>query len=140
MKHIKILLILAFVLTLTGCFNKGKGYTEISYDKLIKKLNNKESFVLMIGSSECTHCDEFKLTLEEINKKYSINIQYIDIYKIKDDAEKEANLKRLFPYSGTPTTVNIVDGKEETILSRIEGSRDYSDTKEKLIKWGYIKE
>ena len=73
---------------ITGCFNKGKGYTEIGYDNLMKKINNKESFVLMIGSSSCTHCDEFKLTLEEINKKYPINIQYIDIYKIKDAEEK----------------------------------------------------
>lgn len=140
MKSIKILLTLIFIFMVTGCFNKGKGYTEISYEALMKKLDNKESFILMIGSSNCTHCDEFKLTLEEINKKYSINVQYIDIYKIKDDAEKLANLKKISPYSGTPTTVNIVDGKEETILSRIEGSRDYSDTKDKLIKWGYIKE
>ncbi|MEG2028835.1 MAG: hypothetical protein RR050_03020, partial [Bacilli bacterium] len=84
-------------------------------------------------------CDQFKLTLEEINKKYHINIKYIDIYKLENEPQKIEKIKKLFPYTGTPTTINIIDGKEQNNLSRIDGARDYIDTKEKLIKWGYIK-
>ncbi|MDD3187064.1 MAG: thioredoxin family protein [Bacilli bacterium] len=138
-KAIQFLLILFSVFIISGCKNSGVGYTEVSYDELINMLNNKESFMLMIGSSNCTHCDEYKLTLEEINKKYGIDVKYIDISKITDENEIN-NLKSYFYYAGTPTTINVVDGVEENTLSRIVGSRDYSFVKDKMIQWGYIKE
>ncbi|MEG0826259.1 MAG: thioredoxin fold domain-containing protein [Bacilli bacterium] len=140
MKNVtKILIFVMILLFNNGCTKKGIGYSEISYDKLTKMIEAKENFILMISSSVCPHCDQFKLTLEEINKKYHINIKYIDIYKLENEPQKIEKIKKLFPYTGTPTTINIIDGKEQNNLSRIDGARDYIDTKEKLIKWGYIK-
>lgn len=137
-KIYKILMVLLLILTVSGCKNS-VGYSKISYNDLMKKLENKDSFILMIGSSECPHCDSFKLTLEEINKKYSIDVQYIDILEITDQSNI-SNLKSHFPYTGTPTTINIVNGVERNSLDRIEGTDDYLDVKNKLVKWGYIKE
>ena len=92
----------------------------------------------MIGATSCTHCDKFKLTLAEVKKRYKVTFYYIDVDKLS--AEEESKLKSNFPYTGTPTTVNIIDGVEVNSQSRIDGSLDYCVVKKRLLKWGYIKE
>lgn len=136
MKYIKIFMLFIFVFII-GCGN-GKGYSEITYKNLLDMIENKDSFLLMISSSTCPHCDQFKITIEELNKKYKTDIKYIDVDKLNQD--EMLNLKALFPYRGTPVTIKIVDGQEENIDSRIDGAKDYSYTKQKLIEWKYIKE
>ena len=49
-------------------------------------------------------------------------------------------LKSMFDFTGTPTNINIVDGKENTASPRIRGRSDYLEIKNRLISWGYIKE
>jgi len=138
MKKVLLITMLLFSLfIITGC-KRTKGYSELSYNELNDKINNKETFILMIESSLCSHCTELKKTIENINQKYKIDIKYIDIYFLTE--EEIANIKNKFSYSGTPTVVNVIDGIEKNNQDRITGSKDYSYVKEKLIKWGYIKE
>ena len=133
----KKVILLVIVFLLTGCVTDN-GYTEISYKELLEKLDNQENFVLTIEATGCSYCEKFEKTIVEINKKYSLDIKYIDMAKLNEEEKKY--IKSIFPYTGTPTTINIVNGQEENSLSRIEGAKDYSYVKEKLIKWGYIEE
>ncbi len=125
--------IFCFFLYING---KGK-YKEISYEELQEKFDSKESFVLTIESATCSACQMFKGDIEKITSKYGVIVYYIDEDKLSE--EEQENIDKTFDIEGTPTTVNIVNGKELNIYSRIVGA-DYMATKQKLIKWGYIEE
>ena len=147
MKHLKdivivIITILLIVLVGIGAYKiffSPKTYTEIKYNKLIKMIDKEDKFVLFIGSEKCSHCATFKTTVNEVVKEKKINIYYIDVSKL---TEKEyAYLNSHFPFSGTPTTVIVKDGKEyERQLCRIDGAKDYDYVIDKLTKAGIIKE
>ncbi len=132
-----IWILFATVLFLTGCFNKLKTYEEVDYTKLMDMFDQKQSFVLFIGSTECQHCDLFKETLNEVIKKYQIRITYIDISKLS--SEEENKFKSKVNFTGTPTTVFIENGEETSMYDRIDGNKSMDKVVEKLKKKGYIK-
>ena len=137
MKKISLIILLIISSFFISACNKGS-YEELNYKQLMKKIEKEESFVLTLGAASCINCEIFRETIEEINKKYKITTYYIDLDKLDEDQSE--TIKKLFPFSGTPTTINIVKGKEKNILSRIVGAKDYITVKEKLISWNYIKE
>lgn len=135
-KIIAIILTIAFIFTTTGC-NKLTTYEELTYDDLMNKIEQKEDFVLMIGSSECNHCLTFKKTLDKVIEKYQVKIYYINVHDLSDEEDKE--LRNQFYYTGTPTTVFVKKGKETSMNDRIDGNKPYKTVVEKLKKQGYIK-
>lgn len=139
MKKYFIILIMALgiMLLVSACGKKLTTYEEISYDDFKSKIKNKESFVLFVGSSTCTACDKYKITLNEFIEDYQIQIYYIDISKINNDAMSE--FMTVINFSSTPTTVFITDGIEKTVYNRIVGALPYSKIVSKFEKAGYIK-
>lgn len=133
MKKILILMIIP-ILMLCGCSKKT--YTEINYDNLKQKVENKEDFILFIGADSCSHCATYKTTLNSIIDEYNVDVYYIDIDKLSQS--ENSYLNALAPYTGTPTTVFIENGKEESPYNRIEGDMDYEYVVEKLKKNKYI--
>ena len=140
-----IFLIVGMTLILIGCLCNllpkllvPKTYKEINFSKLEKMIDNKEDFVLFIGSEECSHCKKFKKTINRVVEEYKIKVYYIDILKLNE--EENAFINAHFPYSGTPTTIVIKDGVEyERQRTRIEGAKGYEFTVERLTKAGIIK-
>lgn len=105
----KIILILLGIMLLTGCSSQLKTYNEISYSGLLKKVENKETFILYIGSSECSHCKEFKYTLDEVITEYQVKVSYLNIAGFSDS--RYAKLKNLVTFGGsTPTVLFIKSG------------------------------
>lgn len=137
MKKLFILIVIGFSLCLTGCGNKLKTYDELDYKTLMNMFDEKKSFILFIGSTECQHCDLYKETLNEVISKYQVKISYIDISKLS--AEENAKLKVHVNYNGTPTTVFIENGAETSMYDRIDGNKPMNKVVEKLKKKGYIK-
>jgi Thioredoxin-related protein len=133
----KILIIIPFIMLLFGCANN-KGYNELTYKQLNEKIENKESFILFIGAKTCSHCELFKETVKEVNDKYKVTINYIDIDKL--NSSDLNHLNNIASFSGTPTTIFITKGKEESTYNRISGNRDYDYVVSKLKQNGYIKE
>lgn len=131
----KILMCLIALLCLTGCTSKIK-YTQISYNDLENKINNKETFILVIGSSTCSNCTTFKQTIEntEVNKRVEMSYIYIDSLSDEDYAK----LYSKYAVNSTPTTIFFKDGKETSIYDRIIGRVDSSELKTYLQKQGYI--
>ena len=75
----KVLLVLLVMLSLVGC-SKGT-YTEpveIKYDEFQSKIDNKESFVLFMWQTGCSHCEAFEPTLKEVIKEKDILIYSIN--------------------------------------------------------------
>ena len=130
----KIIIILASCLFLFGC--DSNKYQEINYNEFNKKISNKEDFILFIGSKECSHCDTFKETLNIVLDDYKVTVNYIDVSKFNKHQTKTFNSK--INYSGTPTTVFIKNGKEESTYNRIIGSKSYDYVVEKFKINGYI--
>ena len=126
MKKVLIVLTAIFCLTLTGC-KKSKELISINYDELAEKISNKDSFVLYVGSSSCSHCANFKPTLEKVIDKYKLDVYYINMANLSE-AKYNAVMKKI-DGQGTPTTVYIEKGKTKT-SPRIEGERDYDTTVE----------
>ncbi len=121
MKKIFIMLIALFSIFITGC-NNTTSLKEISYDELAQKIENKDSFVLYVGSSECSHCAEYKPILEKVINKYKLEVYYIDLAKVSSSKYKAVMDK--IDGKGTPTTVYLEKGKTQ-ISPRVEGARDY---------------
>ena len=80
-KILYVLILIPLLLIISGC--GAKTYDEITYDDLNNMLDDKESFVLFIGSATCTHCDAYKVTLNKVIEEYNVDIKYLDISKIK---------------------------------------------------------
>ena len=141
MKKKIVILIICLVLLIGGIFiitglNKG-GLEKISNKELLTKIENKESFILMVGQTTCSHCLEYRPRLEKILKEYNLVGYYIE-FDLLNDSEKE-EFNKYITFSSTPVTIFFDKGGEETTATRIVGARDNEYVIAKLKKNGYIK-
>lgn len=136
LKKFFLMLIISLVFV-TGCEKKLSTYDEISYNKLIEKLDSKESFILYIGSASCSHCALFKGTINSVIKNYQVKVSYIDISKL---TKTELNLlSSRIQYSGTPTVAFVEKGQASSALNkRIVGDVEYDKVVKKMQTNGYI--
>ena len=130
-------LIFVFILVLlTGC-SFLSSYDEVSYKEFKNKIKNKDSFILFVGSSTCSACKSYKITLNKVIKKYNVDVKYIDLAKLSDDENSEFSAS--FPISGTPTTLYVKNGKEKDTYNRVVGDVKYSKIFKSFKENGYIK-
>lgn len=135
MKKILVFFAVMLSLALTGC--ESRTYTEISFSDLENMIQEKQDFILFIGSETCSACSSFKITVKELVQNYNIDIKYLDISKLtSSDSDK---LLEYFPFDATPTTILVKRGKEKGDDSRIVGNEKYSKVEKILKEKGYIK-
>ena len=123
---------------LVGCTEK-KGYTEITYKELEKKVEDKDTFALFIGRTSCSACDVFKTILNDTYAKdyaKESTIYYIDLDDLTDEEDTLFHSK--YSYSGTPTVTIITEGKFSPNDS-VSGSDKYNDMIDKMRSKGLIK-
>ena len=111
-------------------------FKELSYKEVMQKINNKESFVLVITQTTCSHCESFKPKVKQVANDYRINIYYMEA-DLLDEVQRNAFLK-IVHYDGTPTTVFFINGEEETAASRINGDASTDKIIKKLKSNGFI--
>lgn len=117
-----------------------KHLIEIKFSELQKKVDNKETFILVLTQTDCSHCMEYKPTLKKVLAEYDIYAYELNISEDKISKEDKAKLKQIANTSGTPTTVFITNGEEKTTSTRLVGNRPSSDIIKRLKAMGYIKE
>lgn len=131
-KRIIILFITCLVILIGALvfdkINSKEYLKELKYDEVIKKIENKESFVLCLSQTTCSHCAEFKPTLKKVAKEYKTEMYYIETNLFTE--EQNTEFKKIINFTGTPTTVFFTNGEEKTAANRIVGEL----SKEKLIK------
>lgn len=137
MKQIIYIISIMSILFLTGC-NKTYEYTNLNYDELQTKLDNKDSFVLVLGSSTCSACAQYEKTMKNVIKEEKVEIFYLDLYKLSE--EEHSKIYSKYVVNTTPTTVFIKDGLETSTYDRIVGSKSYSVILENLKKHGFVGE
>ena len=110
-KKIKYLLIGIFIVFLTGCGNSSNTITEIDYSKLEEMIDNKESFILEVVQTGCSHCEEFSPRFKAVLKTNDKEAYSINLYNLTEEEAKKFN-ELTTSVSGTPTVLYFEDGKE----------------------------
>lgn len=135
-KTIKFLLIGIFIVFLTGCGNSSNTITEIDYSKLEEMIDNKESFILEIVQTGCSHCEEFSPRFKAVLKTNDLTAYSLNLYNLtEEDAKKFSKLTT--SVSGTPTVLFFENGKETS--NKISGAVSNEKIEEHLKDAGYIK-
>ena len=111
---------------------------EIKYEKMMEKVNNKDTFVVLFSQTTCSHCQAFKPKLESVANEFNIKIYYLETDLLDEDEYKQ--LKKDFSFSGTPTTLFIINGEEKTAATRINGDVSRDKIISKLKSNGFIDE
>ena len=133
----KIIVIILTCIFIVGCVNK-KPYIEIKYKEFANKIENKESFILYIGSTDCSFCERYEKTLKRVVNKYNVDVYYINVAKEKISSEDKTSLNNVVDFSGTPTTVFIKAGEVESRYNRIDGAVTSDKIIEAFVRNGYI--
>ena len=144
MKNKKIWIILGIVLILVGgCFltykllnKKYSNIQSITVSELEQKINNKDSFVLVLSQTGCSHCKQYLPELNRTLKDIQFMAYELNITNISE--EEQNTLNKIVNFSGTPTTVFYRDGVESTTLNRINGYANGTKVLERLKSLGYI--
>ena len=140
-KKVTILVIVCLVILIGGFvadkFLSKEYLVEIKYKEVMKKVENKDSFILLLSQTTCSHCAEYKPKLKRVTKKYKVYVYYLETDLLSEKEEKE--IKKLFSFTGTPTTVFVTDGEEKTAATRINGDADEKKIISKFKSNGFIK-
>ena len=111
---------------------------EINMQQLEEKINNKDTFILVMTQTGCVHCQRYLPTIKKVSREYGVTFYVLNRAKLSK--EEYNRLNDIANISGTPSTIFIVDGEEKTALNRLTGSIEKSRLVEKLISEGYINE
>jgi len=110
---------------------------ELTYNELVEKINNKDSFVLVFTQSQCGHCHEYKPVLTRTLAKVKLYAYEIVLDKLTK--EEKAKLNDIANVSQTPTTTFIKDGQEINSTSRLVGVQPEDKLITRFKTFGYIK-
>ncbi|MDY3948158.1 MAG: thioredoxin family protein [Bacilli bacterium] len=124
----------------------GKGFNkteypyihELTFNELESKLNNQDSFVLIITQTGCSHCEAYLPVVQNVSDKYKVDFYVLNRTNISD--EERTKLKNIANISGTPTTLFYTSGEEKSALNRLVGQATEYRLVEKLTSEGYIHE
>ena len=109
-KKIKYLLIGILAIFLTGCSNSNV-ITDIDYSKLEEMIDNKESFILEIVQTGCSHCEEFSPRFRAVLKTNEKEAYSLNLYNMTEEESKKFS-ELTTSVSGTPTVLYFENGKE----------------------------
>lgn len=130
----KILTVLILLLAISGC---SRNLSKLNLEKLNKKLDNKETFILYL-TDESDSSNTLKNTLTSVLKDNNIDAFYLNTDRLSSTDQDE--LKKVIAYEDSNIIIFIKNGSENTVLARIT---DNYISKEKLTEelkvQGYIK-
>ncbi|MBQ6494487.1 MAG: hypothetical protein IJI49_00630 [Bacilli bacterium] len=134
-----LLIIIVASLLIIKILNPNKGeLIAINYKEYQNKIKNKDSFILIVSQSTCSHCAEYKPKLIKIAKKNKIDIYYID-YDLETSTDQKEFLDNNNLTGSTPITLFIKHGKQTSLFDRIEGDVSIEKVTDKFKKLGFIK-
>ena len=130
-------LIIAILLVNYANTPKPGSFIQLDYKTLTKKVENKDSFILVASKSTCSHCASYKPKIETIVKEYGIDVYYIDFDDEDENTQKEF-LDKFNLDGSTPITLFFKKGSEVSVLNRIEGDLSSEKVVSTFKKMGFI--
>lgn len=136
-----IILVCICLMILAGAFIADRilgmdHFTEIKYNELMEKIENDESFVVVLSQTTCSHCASFKPKMKRVANKHKLDVYYIEVDLLSK--EESTELKKHVNFEGTPVTVFIKNGEETSIATRIDGNKKTDVIEKKLKSNGFI--
>ena len=134
-----IIFVAIIVILLVNYANTPKpgSFIQLDYKGVIKKVDNKDKFILVVSTSTCSHCATYKPKIEAIVKEYGTDVYYIDYDEETEDTQKEF-LEKFNLDGATPMTLFFEKGKEISVLNRIEGDLSSEKVITTFKKMGFI--
>jgi len=132
----KVLILITLVVTcflFTGC----GALTEINLKQLEKMMKRKETFILEVMKTDCSHCESFTPKFKQVLKENKIKAYRIDADKMTK--KEKSKFDGIIYASGTPTVVFIKKGKTLQNYTRIEGDVPRSVILKKIEDAGFLK-
>ena len=108
----------------------------VSYDELQQKVDNKETFILLISQTDCPHCLAYKPILKEVLVDYDLYAYEIQLDTLSDD--EISKLNNIANTSGTPVTTFIINGEEKNTSSRLVGEAQRDRIISRFKAMGFI--
>lgn len=113
------------------------GLVKLSYDEYQEKIENNESFVVIIERATCSHCVSYMPVAEQFAKDNELPMYYIDTDEMEEDdwtklSDSNTFFKKKKDNWGTPTTL-VLAGKE--CVDFIEGETEADDLLELYNKY-----
>lgn len=131
----KIAMIFLLLLTVTAC--SSSYLSKLNYKKLMTKLDNEESFVLYLTNEDESGLT-LKNTLQTVCKDNNIKCFYLNTDNLDED--ELDSLKEKITFEDSNIIVFIKEGKENTVLARIDDVYiSAKDLKEELKNQEYLK-
>ena len=118
--------------------SKYSNIVKLDINGLKEKINNKDSFILVITQDTCTHCHAYLPKLNKIANQYNLTVY--DFSQTGLSTEDKAYLTNIANISGTPATIFIEEGVEKSTLNRLSGNVEEYKIINKLKSMGYINE
>lgn len=139
MKKFRIITLMLFLTFIfVGCGKENGNYLkDLTYSDFHKKVENAETFFVVLVQDGCPHCEEFAPKLEEILTEYEVVGYKLNVSTLTEEEYNAFSLK--FGDNGTPTTIFLTEGKEISKMQRISGNASKSKVISKLKGNGYIK-
>ena len=116
-----------------------KHLVEINVKELQEKIDKKETFILVVTKTDCSHCEAFKPVLKDVFKEYDITGYEINIANIADE-DKNLYTDLVQNVAGTPTTLFFKEGEETTVSNRLVGEVKRDKVVSRLKSLGYIQD
>lgn len=149
MKKFLIIIMIVMSLIISGCSSKEEDNNQndsteesrlkvLNFSELQDMIDNKDTFILVVGQTTCVHCAEYRPILESVLNKYNLVAYEIDSDKLS--VEEKGKMNDIANVSGTPTTIFIENGVETTTTNRLVGPTNQSKLISRLTALGYIKE
>ena len=126
-----ILLIIAIVFS----EDESKYIKEVSVNEILQMKDNKESFILYIKQTNCTHCKAFTPNFIAVLKQNKLEAYAINLTNLTED--EQTTYDDNFDVTKTPTVLFYIDGSQS--LMKIEGEQTKDKITEKLKSTGFIK-
>ena len=133
----KILLCLVMMLlVVSGCASK----KEVSYlyglsvQDVITKLENDETFIVYLGTTNCSACATFAPIAEKMNENYGTQIYHVEL-DLEKNEELKSSLLEIMPVQYTPSINIVIDGE---VVDNYEGVLEYMDLKEFISEYGFV--
>src|SRR5574344_1318241 len=95
--------------------------TLITGEEFKTKIENKDSFILIITQTDCAHCEAFLPVFKQILLDYDLKAFQIDQATLS--TSELSYLKSIITINGTPTTTFFKDGEELSAMNRLIGDR-----------------
>lgn len=132
-----LLLIFISLLFFTGCGSNRQYLKDLSYNEFKEMRENKEDFFMVVIQDGCHHCENYIPILTEVLKEYNVTGYTLNLTYLTE--EEDDLFFSEYGVDGTPNTLFFKDGKETSIMQRIDGEASKTIIINKLKNNGYIK-